>query len=383
MRIGIDGRFLTHPQRGGFKTYTSHLVLALAEIDQENDYLIYTDRQPTTSVPLGPNFTVRIVPESLPWLGMPWREQVALAAQAKADRLDLFHAPCLTAPLWLSCPLVVTIHDMIWHFPQQFSNGKSPAGRRKLMGWYYQTMPKWAAQRAALVLTVSQAAKGSIVDQLGLPEGRIVVTHGAASPLYGPVQDPARLCAVRQRVGLPSDFILALGSADPRKNLSALVRAYAQLPTALQAQHPLGIVWTHRLLEADLLQEIEALGIRSHVRFLTGVDDETLALLFNAASLFVFPSRYEGFGLPLLEAMSSGAPVVAADNSSIPEVVGDAALLVSADDVRTIAHGMTRVLTEPALRNTLIEKGYQRAAAFSWRNCGQETLAAYRRAVTV
>jgi len=383
MRIGIDARFLTHPQLGGFKTYTRNLIAALAEVDGENEYVLYLDRAPDaqTALPDRPNFTAQIVPGEMPMLGVLWREQVSLVFRVARDKLDLLHSPCLTAPLCSPCRTLVTIHDMIWRYPQQFANGAALSIKRRLMQWYYRRVPEWVAQRAAAVITVSQAAKESIVQHLGIVADQIVVTHEAASSLYHPVGDPRQIVAVQQKYQLPERFILAIGSADPRKNLRGLLRAYASLPKSLRVQHRLTIVWTHNFLAPTITAEANTLGLGGQIQFLERVPNDDLALLYNAAALFVFPSFYEGFGLPLLEAMACGTPVVAANNSSIPEIVGEAALLIEAKDVLGIAAAMTQVLTDDALRQHLIEKGLKRAAGFSWARCASETVGVYKKVV--
>ena len=187
MRIGIDARFLTHPQAGGFKTYTQNLVAALAQVDRENEYRLYVDREPASPLAYGPNFQVCVVPGTLPMLGMVWREQVGLARRAAQDKLDLLHAPNLTAPLRCPCPTVITVHDMIWLWPERFSPGKTASRKRDLMRRYYQDVPRRAAQAAAGIITVSQASKDDIVRDLGIPAGRIHVTYEAAGAAYGPV----------------------------------------------------------------------------------------------------------------------------------------------------------------------------------------------------
>jgi glycosyltransferase involved in cell wall biosynthesis len=252
-----------------------------------------------------------------------------------------------------------------------------------MMAWYYRVVPKIAAQHAAAVITVSHAAKASIVEQLHLNQERIFVTHEAASPLYRRIDDPSDLEAVRQKYGLGHfPFILAIGSADPRKNIETLVRAFAALPDQLRAHFHLAIVWTHSLLAEDLARQIETLGIRDQVHFLKQVPDNDLVLLYNAASLFVFPSLYEGFGLPPLEAMACGTPIIAANNSSIPEIVGEATLLSEARDADAIMKLIMKVLTDDCLRQELIAKGLKRAATFSWEKCGLETLQVYQQVVT-
>lgn len=383
MKIGIDARFLTHPQKGGFKTYTENLVKGLAHVDSENEYVLFLDRPPQEQhqIPSRPNFSTCIVSNGLPLIGMPWREQVGLTRQVACDRLDLFHSPCLTAPLGLACPLVVTIHDMLWFFPEKFSSGQPWSIQRGLMQWYYRIVTQQAIQNASVILTVSQAAKDSIVQHIKLDGKGIFVTHEAASPIYRQIDDAQQIEKIRHQCQLPREFVLAIGSADPRKNIATLLRAYALLPVALREQYKLVVVWTHRFLETELAKLVEELGLARFVQFLPQVSNEDLVLLYNAASLFAFPSLYEGFGLTLLEAMACGAPVVTANNSSIPEIVGDAALLIEAQDVKAIADAMTHVLTDAAICATLKRKGLERAAGFSWDICARQTIDTYRHAL--
>lgn len=383
MKIGIDARFLTHPQPGGFKTYTEQLIRALLEVDPDNEYILYVDRPPVADViaPPAPHATVRVVPGTAPFIGMPWREQISLAMQARRDRIDVLHALCLTAPVNAPCPLVVTIHDMIWMFPRRFTR-QQKRGKRSLMDMYYRYVPAIAARRASAVVTVSHDARTAIVQHLGIPARRVFVTHEAAAPIYRTRDRSRAIESVQQRFGLSEGFILALGSADPRKNISTLLRAYALLPERLRANHELAIVWTHPLLAKSILAEARAHGIEGRLRFLQHVSNDDLVALYNAAALFVFPSRYEGFGLPILEAMACGAPVVAANNSSIPEVAGDVALLVDSESPSSIARAMERVLDDAALRDEMVARGLQRAASFSWQRCARETVAVYQQCYT-
>jgi len=383
MRIGVDARFLTHPQPGGFKTYTENLITALADLNQENEYVLYLDRTPSDQdkVPVQPNFEQRIVSGALPFIGVPWREQIGLARQVARDRLDLFHAPCLTAPLYLSCPLVVTVHDMIWAFPQQFSQNGSQSIKRKLMERYNYAIPQAAIKHASAIITVSCAARDSIVEHSGLRDEHIFVTYEAASPSFKQIKTEQYLESVRQKYKLPSDFILAIGSADPRKNINTLVQAYALLPRETKEKYQLVIVWTHSLLADELSKKIEELGLAKHVRFLQQVSTDDLVLLYNIASLFVFPSLYEGFGLPLLEAMACGVPVIASNNSSIPEIVEDAAILFDAQDFHDLSVVIKLVLTDESVQLRLRNAGLKRVAGFSWEKCAHETVVCYQYAV--
>jgi glycosyltransferase involved in cell wall biosynthesis len=352
----------------------------LADLDKKNEYVLYLDRTPSNQdkVPVQPNFERRIVSGALPFIGVPWREQIGLARQVAKDRLDLFHAPCLTAPLYLNCPLVVTVHDMIWSFPQQFSKNGSRSIKRKLMERYNYAIPKTAIKRASAIITVSHAARESIVEHSGLKADHIFVTYEAASPSFKQIKAEQSIESVRQKYKLPPDFIFAIGSADPRKNINALVQAYVLLSQELKEKYPLLIVWTHSLLTDELSQKIEELGLTKYVRFLRQVSTDDLVLLYNVASLFVFPSLYEGFGLPLLEAMACGVPVIASNNSSIPEIVGEAALLFEAQDTQSLSSLIEQVLTDDILNARLQKAGLARSAEFAWEKCAQETLMVYK-----
>jgi len=343
MRIGIDARFLTHPQSGGFKTYTENLVNALSLIDSANTYVLYLDRPPGEAALPKSNFTYRVVEGTLPVLGMPIREQIGLPKHAVQDHIDVMHFPCLTATLTSQCPFVLTLHDTIWltSRPGSLSSREGRSPKRWAMWLYNRWIPQLAARRARHIVA-----------------------------------------AIRRRYGLGKEFILGIGSADPRKNIAGLVSAYARLPKEHRIRYQLGIVWTHSFLQQELLNLIDQLGVHGRVRFLEGVSDKDLAQLYNAATLFVFPSHYEGFGLPPLEAMACGTPVVAANNSSIPEVVGDAGLLVDSTDFNALVTAIERALGDAALRTELSQKGLDRARQFSWERFGKETLKVYERALS-
>lgn len=375
MRIGIDARFLTHPQRGGFKTYTEHLVQALERIDHENEYVLYVDRPPqeTDLVPRQKNFVARVVRGTQPFYGMPWREQVSLVRHLRRDRLDVFHAPCLSAPLLHSVPMVVTIHDMIWSYPTRYSAGN----RNRLMEWYYRIAPLLAARRARAIITVSNASKQSIVDLLKIDSRRIFVTYAAAKDIYRPTKDTKPFTGDASKE-VKYDYVLGIGSADPRKNIRTLIHAYSKLPRDLMEKYHLVIVWTHASLASETLAAIQGLQISEYVHFLYDVGDPQLVSLYNRATLFVFPSLDEGFGLPPLEAMACGTPVIAADNSSIPEIVGSAALLFPAKNVETLAELIQQVLRDTALQSQMRSRGLERATQFSWEKCATQTLHVYQ-----
>ena len=198
---------------------------------------------------------------------------------------------------------------------------------------------------------------------------------------YRPCRAVSKLKALRTHYKLPDSFILAIVSASPRKNASGLLRIYAKLPHTLRDRYPLVMVWTHPLLQASIKEDIRRLGLTDCVHFLTRVPDEDLVLLYNAATLFVFPSLYEGFGLPVLEAMACGTPVVASNLTSIPEVAGDAAVLADPRDENAFARALIHVLTSSERQRALAEAGLRRARQFSWKCTAKQTLEVYQQGV--
>jgi glycosyltransferase involved in cell wall biosynthesis len=248
------------------------------------------------------------------------------------------------------------------------------------MGGYQRVAGRGAAARASIVVTVSEASKRRIVERLRVDPDRVTVTHEAARPLFRQVEDEARTNDVLRNRRLERPFVLALGSGDPRKNVAALLEVFAAVRTTV-GTCTLVVVTNYAPLESELAAFVRDLGVSPAVRFLTGVTDEELVTLYNAAEVFVHPSLEEGFGLPLLEAMACGTPVVAFDNSSIPEVAGGAAMLVPTGSVEAMSRRIVEVLGDAGLRQRLAARGLERAAQFSWERCARETIAAYMRAL--
>jgi len=366
VRIGIDARFLTHPQRGGFKTYVENLVAALARVESAHEFVLYTDRAAPDLPIAAPRFQVRRVRGTWPGVGLAWREQVSLARRTALDRLDLLHSPAQTAPLLARCPLVVTIHDT-FSLTRDARRGAPASVRARLLAHYLRRVGGAAARRARRIITVSRTSRDALVRLLGLAPSRFAVVYEAASPHYRPLARAQAAAEVAQRFGLEAPFVLHLGSADRRKNTETLIQAHAALPPPLARRHPL-VVAGYRCNGA---------GEGDGVRFIGPVDDRELLSLYDAAALFAYPSRAEGFGLPPLEAMACGTPVIAGDGSALPEILGDAALLVPAGDTAGLTSALERVLTDDDLRRDLVQRGLARAAGFSWERCAAETLAVY------
>jgi len=383
VRIGIDARFLSHPQWGGFKRYTTNLVRALADVDRDDEYVVYVDRRPPDpdALPACPNFTYKTVHGNLPGVGMALREQVLLRGHVAADRLDLVHFLCNTATLALRAKHVVTVHDTIQLAASATTGLRlNPADLwMRAQTGYSRYCIRRVAPTASRVITVSSHVKSALCALLGVAPERVVVIYPAHDPLFTPVPvlgGNSAATATGPGCGVQSPYLLDVGY-EPRKNIELLIEIFAELAAERRDLH-LVVVAAHEGRRHELVGRVRHRGLEERAVILGTVDPACLARLYRFAEALVFPSESEGFGLPPLEAMASGIPIVAMRASSVPEVVGDAALLVEGADVRTWAGAVRQVLGSAALRAELVRRGLARAATFSWTRCAEQTIAVYR-----
>jgi glycosyltransferase involved in cell wall biosynthesis len=294
---------------------------------------------------------------------------VLLDRQATRRGVDLIHCPGPMVPQRLTRPLVLTIHDMLpWRYPDLFS-------RRNIIR--QRLLVARVARRAHRIVVGSDYTRREVVELLGIPESRVAVTPWGVDRRFRPIrQDPAELA---HRFGIPPEpFVLAVGTAEPRKNLSALLRAFA-LVRRRAPECSLVLVGTQDGEGSELERELSSLG-RGVI--LPGiVSDDDLVALYSSTACFVFPSLYEGFGFPPLEAMACGAPVVAAARTSVPEVVGDAAILVDPNDADALADGIEQVVLSDEIASDLRRRGLARSREFTWQRCAEATVAAYHAAL--
>lgn len=353
MRIAIDARKL-HDY--GIGTYVRNLVDCLARQDHDDEYVLLcrpADADYLRS--LGRRFTP--LPEQAGNYSL--REQVSIPMALTRARVDLFHAPHYVVSPLTATPYVVTIHDCIHlRFPQYLPNRLAPT--------YARMMMQVAARRARRVLTVSQASKEDILHYLGTPADKVEVIYNALDNRLATPPTADDMTRVRERFQLNSPFILYAGNIKPHKNVDRLIEAYSILRRRGVTDVKLMIIGDQISKYPNLRRLVHRFQLHQHVRFLGFVPEETLSVLYRLASVFVFPSLYEGFGLPPLEAMAAGAPVVTSNTSSLPEVVGDAAVLIDPMDAGAIADAMAHVLGDEHLRAELIRRGHERVKAFSW-----------------
>ena len=353
MRIAIDARKL-HDY--GIGTYVRNLVSWLSRQDADDTYLLLCHKEDVEFVrSLGPRFEP--IPEGSGNYSV--REQVSVPFALSRVRAHVFHAPHYVVSPLTPCPYVVTIHDCIHlRFPQYLPNRAAPL--------YARTMMRMAASRARRVLTVSNASKQDIVHYLRVPTDKVEVIYNAIDERLAAPPTEEDLDRVRQRFQLTAPYILYAGNIKPHKNVDRLIEAYAILRRRGFDEVKLLIIGDEISKYPNLRRLVHRFQLHQHVRFLGFVPDATLAALYRMAAAFVFPSLYEGFGLPPLEAMAAGAPVITSNVSSLPEVVGDAALLIDPMDAGAIADAMARVLSDPVLSAELTRRGHLRVSAFSW-----------------
>jgi glycosyltransferase involved in cell wall biosynthesis len=363
MRIGIDVR-ITHYTRGGISAYALRLIRALAVLDTDTDYCILHSRKDHDP----PLPAVNFRPVAC-WTPSHHRlERWALGAELARLGLDLLHSPDFIPPAFGYHRSVITVHDLNFLYYPQFLTAES---RR-----YYNGQIEWAVRRADHILADSHATKTDLVSTLSVEPEKVTVVHLAADPTYHPLADEEAR-DVAAKYGLGPGYLLFVGTLEPRKNLPGLIQAYRLLREGRTTDEPLVLVGGKGWLYEEIFEHVEALHLTEHVRFLHNVPNADLPGLYSAAGLLTTPSFYEGFGLPALEAMTFGTPVVVSDRASLPEVVGEAGLLVNPDDTEDIARALGRVLTEEPLRARMRERGLAQAARFTWDEAARQTLAVY------
>lgn len=364
LRIVIDARKL-HDY--GIGTYVRNLVRQLARQGGDEWYGLVCRPEDAAFVrALGPQFSPLVARAG----HYSVTEQITIPWLVRQARADVFHAPHYVASPLTPCPMVVTIHDCIHlRFPEYLPNR---AGHL-----YARWMMKSAATRAARVLTVSQASKDDILSYLTVPESKVEVIYNALDETIGTPPTAEDLARVRDRFLLTTRFVLYAGNIKPHKNVDRLIEAFASVRDRVPGELKLLIIGDEISKYQNLRRLVHRLQLHQHVRFLGFVPEATLAALYRMAAVFVFPSLCEGFGLPPLEAMAGGAPVVTSNVSSLPEVVGTAALLIDPMDSAAIASAVVRVLTDDDLRATLIRRGYDRVQMFSWARSAARVKAVY------
>jgi len=367
LRIGIDAHSVG-TKLGGNESYAVNLIEALAQIDSVNNYTIYvtTNEARDRFTDRWPNFKVRSTLPHTPLIRIP----LTLSAELRKRPVDVLHVQ-FTAPPFCPCPVVVSIHDLSFeHLPETFKRRSRTQLRLTV---------RRSARRATRILSLSEHTRRDIIETYRIDAEKVSAIPLAAADHFRPVADNRELQRVRHKYGIDGDYILCVGSIQPRKNVARLIRAYALLRGNFSADKlpKLVLVGKCAWLYDETLRTLEKTGVKD-TSVVTGyVPESDLPALYSGALCFVYPSYFEGFGLPPLEAMKCGTPVIVGNRTSLPEVVGDAALSVDPFDIEAIAAAITRLMNNSALRDELSVRGQERARMFSWQHTAEETLKIY------
>ncbi len=371
MRIAINSQLLFFEKsfrNAGVSRYIYNLIRELAKIDTQNDYFIFVNKtfQPFVNKN-NFHFIKSNVNTTKPMIRVFW-EQLVLPFLLLKYKIDVFHAAVNILPIFCPVKSVVTVHDLI-----TIECADSRYAKKNV---YHNFLSK-ATKKANKVIAVSSWVKKGMHDYFGVPENKIRVIHEGAAANFR-ILDKKTVKAFQKKRELNFPFILFVGTLEPRKNIGSLIEAYVLLKKNRKISQKLVIVGGKGWLYDEVFSTIKKHGLENEVVFTGSVDHSELPLYYNAADLFVFPSLHEGFGLPPLEAMQCGCPVIVSNCSSLPEVVGDAAIKINPENVDELADAMKRVMQSSKLRKELAKKGLAQAGKFSWEKAARETLAVYR-----
>jgi len=368
-KIGIDARMYGYAQTG-IGNYIRHLIGCVFEFDKENDYVIFLLPEEFDNFTL-PNERIKKVRVSSEWYG--WREQLFLPIEIRKENLDLMHFTHFNSPILYFGKTLITIHDITPFF---FPGHKMKSLLRKtgFRAVFYSSVKK-----ASRVIAVSQNTKKDIIKHFDIDEKKISVIYEGVDGQFSPKKDLAKIDALKNKYLLKKPFIFYTGVWRNHKNLVGLIEAYFILRKKHKLDFDLVLGGNEDPYYPEVRRTWQKLGLENDIKRIGFIDQKELPLFYSAANLFVIPSFYEGFGLIGLESFASGTPVVSSNRTSLPEILGKAAIYFNPDDHEEMAEKMKLVLTDKKLYNELIEKGFAQVKKYSWERMGRETLEMYRK----
>lgn len=374
MRIGIDGRAAKWYRGTGIGTYTYQLIKCLNNIDSINNYLLFMPESFKNDIYLKKNFKLDNAPQSDK---INFWEQINIPNIIKNNKIDLYHVPQngVGLPINKNCRFIITLHDVIpYRMPETVSN--------RYLKIFSEYIPK-IVPLCDGIITVSNFSKKDIVKSFNFPENKIYVTHLASEDIYKPMDKRISRYVARKYYSITEDYILYVGGFSPRKNILGLIDSFSKLITSYKK--PLFLVIAGKKGESYNIykERTEKLNISDKVLFPGFISIEHLPYIYNAANLFVYPSFYEGFGLPPIEAMACGIPVITSNTTSLPEVVGKGALLINPLNKTNLCEAMLEVLSDNNLKNKLISSGIKRASELSWKKTIKNTINIYNKIMNI
>ena len=378
MRIAINAHLVAFNKtyrQAGVSKYTELLINNLAALDHDDEFIIYIGNgERPDSFANAENFTIKAspLPTIKPQVRIGWEQGLAPAVLLR-DRPTLLHCPVNVVPLASPCPTILTIHDLGFvRFPERYKAAKRI---------YLRTLTTLSAHRASHIITDAESVRREVVELLGIKPERVTAIPLGVADYFKPESDRARLEQFRLEKKLPARFVLYLGTLEPRKNLPLLLRGFARFRDEQPAiAQGLGLVLggAKGWLYEDIFRLVNELGLADCTTFPGYINEAELPLWYNIAECFVYPSIYEGFGLPPLEAMACGVPVITSNTSSLPGVVGQAGLMVGPDDIDGMAQALNAILADPNRRQQLAAQGIEQARKFNWPDTARRTLEVYR-----
>jgi len=385
MKIAIDISPLATPKRTGIENFTFNFCKNLSKVDKENEYILFANsyghfqslKEAIEGIGIkeSRNISTQIsrVPRTI--LELMWKYiHIPSVEHLVHEKIDVFHIMGAGAinPLLRTVKLVATIYDLI---PIKFPDFFDEKTRRHFNCYFNNVIPK-----ADVVIAISNSTKEDILEYFDIPGNKVeVVAPGFDSELYRQMQDKSMIDKIKAKYGIDKNYILFVGTLEPRKNLQKLIKAYSILPEYLKSDYLLVVCGKKGLFFEELFRAVKELKLEEKVIFTGYVPDEDLPFLMNGAEVFVYPSLYEGFGLPPLEAMACGTPVISSKVSSLPEVVNDAGILINPNDVEELSDALLRVLSNNELRAQLSEKGLKQASKFSWKKTAMKIVEIYNK----
>ncbi len=374
MKIGFDARFAVHDRRG-IGTHVLNVIVNLALIDKVNQYILYIDKEDKRTVlPRQTNFCIKLIGPSnyLLW------EQISLPVSVMKDKIDILHCTGNTAPIFLTrkTKLVITIHDVM--YLKSYSEiPRSPILYQRMGRLYRKLIVPRAAMHAVKVMAVSKYSIHDIKNSIpALKEKDMAVTYNATSEVFGR-QIGSAVDTIREKYAIRDGYVLAVGGTDPRKNTAFVIGNYMKLRREGKVAEKLVVVGVANWRRSQFYGQVQKANRTGDVLFMDFITEEELAALYHGARAVLYLSLYEGFGIPSLEAMTCGVPVITSNTTSMPEIVGDAALMIDPTDEKAFEVALIGLLNDENLRKELIKRGLERAKSFSWKKTAENTLKIY------
>jgi glycosyltransferase involved in cell wall biosynthesis len=378
VHIGLNAHLLSSSQsyRGaGISWYIRNLLKNLDQVSPDFlQYRVFLSDRAFREPSLALQYSR--LPTRRPLVRILWEQLIQPLALRRA-KVDLLHAMAFVAPVAVPCPFVVTVYDLsFWRYPDAF---------RPFNRWYLKHFTAYSVKRARAVIAISESTRQDVIKFLNVPPDRVHTIYCGVDGNFRSLPE-AKVAAFKKAHQLPDTFVLFLGTLEPRKNIDGLIRAFARWREEDPAAPPLIVAGAKGWYYAKIFEQVEALNLTDSIRFPGYIPQDELPLWYNAASLFVYPSHFEGFGLPTLEAMACGTPVITSTVSSLPEVAGSdgtTARLVNPSDIGALARAMAELMSQPDQRASMSEKGKIRAAGFRWEKTARETVALYKRVLAL